>query len=91
MPAEAWFRFELRDFVRDTLLARDSACRAFFNSQAVEAIVSLQEQGKLSGHQEVWSLLVFEFWHRRFISDSQSAHSTAALALENSVFAKRGA
>src|SRR6185503_15311281 len=48
MPAAAWFRFELRDFVRDTLLARDSACRKFFNPQAIEEIVSLQEKGKFS-------------------------------------------
>jgi asparagine synthase (glutamine-hydrolysing) len=67
IPAEAWFRFELRDFVRDTLLAHDSSCRQFFDPQAVEEIVSLQEKGKFSGYQEVWSLLVFEFWHKQFI------------------------
>jgi asparagine synthase (glutamine-hydrolysing) len=66
-PAAAWFRSELRDFVRDTLLARDSACRKFFDPQAVEGIVSLQEKGKFSGFQEVWSMLVFEFWHKQFI------------------------
>jgi asparagine synthase (glutamine-hydrolysing) len=67
MPAETWFRLELRDFVRDTLLARDSACRGFFDPQSVEEIVNLQEKGKFSGYQEVWSLIVFEFWHKQFI------------------------
>jgi asparagine synthase (glutamine-hydrolysing) len=66
-PASAWFRHELRDFVRDTLLSHDGACRRFFNPQAVEAIVVSQEKGRFSGFQEVWSLLVFEFWHRQFI------------------------
>ena len=68
-PAAAWFRSELRDFVRETLLARDSACRKFFDPQAVEGIVSLQEKGKFSGFQEVWSLLVFESWHKQFIEE----------------------
>jgi len=67
MPAAAWFRTELREFVRDTLLSRSSACRDFFNQQAVEEIVERQEAGKLSGYQEVWSLLVFENWHKQFI------------------------
>jgi asparagine synthase (glutamine-hydrolysing) len=66
-PAAAWFRTELRGFVRETLLSNDSACRKFFDPQAVEGIVSLQEKGKFSGFQEVWSLLVFEFWHKQFI------------------------
>jgi asparagine synthase (glutamine-hydrolysing) len=69
MPAETWLRFELRDFVRDTLLARDSACRGFFDAQAIEEIVNLQERGKFSGYQEVWSLMVFEFWHKQFIEE----------------------
>ena len=73
VPAEAWFRFELRDFVRETLLARDSACRRFFDAQAVEEVVNLQEMGKFSGHQEVWSLLVFEFWHKQFIEEFMPA------------------
>src|SRR5262249_34208773 len=70
MPAQAWFRYELRDFVRDTLLARDSACMEFFDQQAIQQIVNMQEQGRLTGYQEVWSLLVFEFWYKQFIQES---------------------
>jgi len=91
MPAETWFRFELRDFVHDTLLARDSACREFFDSQAVEEIVALQEKGKYSGFQEVWSLLVFEYWHKQFIDNFVPAHAAGTTAVEADVFAKHGA
>jgi asparagine synthase (glutamine-hydrolysing) len=69
VPVLSWLRHDLRDFVRDTLLARDSACSKFFDPQAVEEIVSLQEKGKFSGYQEVWSLLIFESWHKQFIQD----------------------
>jgi asparagine synthase (glutamine-hydrolysing) len=91
IPAEAWFRFELRDFVRDMLLGPGSACSEFFDRQAIEEIVTLQERGKFSGHQEVWSLLVFEFWHRQFIKDSISAHAPVEPAVEVDVLAGRGA
>jgi asparagine synthase (glutamine-hydrolysing) len=73
-PAAAWFRFELRDFVRDTLLATNAACRDFFDAQAVEDIVARHEKGRFSGFQEIWSLLVFEYWHRQFIDEFTPAH-----------------
>ena len=91
IPAESWFRFELRDFVRDTLLSRNSACRRFFDSQAIEEIVALQERGKVSGHQEVWSLLVFESWHKQFIEKCQPAHAAGSPEVEADVLARRGA
>jgi len=91
IPAEAWFRFELRDFVRDTLLARNSACREFFDPQAIEEIVSLQEKGKFAGHQEVWSMLVFESWHKQFIEQFVPAPAVKRPAVEVDVFAERGA
>ncbi len=81
-PAAAWFRTELRDFVRDTLVSRHSACGNVFDPQAVERVVSLHEKGKFSGFQEVWSLLVFEFWHRQFIEEPASAHVPARGAVE---------
>jgi asparagine synthase (glutamine-hydrolysing) len=71
MPASAWFRTELREFVRDTLLSRSSACREYFNPQAIEEIVCRQEEGKFSGYQEIWSLIVFESWHQQFIETSE--------------------
>jgi asparagine synthase (glutamine-hydrolysing) len=90
-PAAAWFRFELRDFVRDTLLARHSACREFFSPQAIEEIVGRQGRGKISGFQEVWSLLVFEFWHKHFIEEFVPAHVSETSPVESDVFAGGGA
>jgi asparagine synthase (glutamine-hydrolysing) len=91
IPAGAWFRFQLRDFVRDTLLARDSACREFFDPQAIEQIVSLQETGRLNGFQEVWSLLLFESWHKRFVRETAAAQSSGPSSAGVDVFAGRGA
>jgi asparagine synthase (glutamine-hydrolysing) len=74
MPAASLLRSELSDFVHDALLSSNSACRQFFEPQALEDIVTRQEKGRLSGYQTVWSLLVFELWHRTFVTNSRSAH-----------------
>src|SRR6516162_8067899 len=70
MPAAAWFRTDLREFVRDSLLGHGAACGDYFNPQAIKEIVARQEEGKISGFQEVWSLIVFEYWHKYFIEQS---------------------
>jgi asparagine synthase (glutamine-hydrolysing) len=76
MPAAAWFRTDLREFVRDTLLARESAVRDYLNRRAIEDAVVRQEEGKISGFQEIWSLIVFEYWHKYFIEQSVSARAS---------------
>ena len=91
MPAAAWFRFELRNFVRETLLARSSACRNYFDAKAIETIVDRQEEGKLSGFQEVWSLLVFEFWHKEFIEGFIPAGTEERPSVKLDLIAGRGA
>jgi asparagine synthase (glutamine-hydrolysing) len=91
IPADSWFRFELRDFVRDTLLARNSSCRQFFDAQAIDEIVSMQERGSLSGFQEVWSLLVFESWHKQFVDEFAPAPAVGDGAVDLNAFAGRGA
>ena len=79
MPAVSWLRHDMGNFVRETLLAGDSACRNFFEPQAIEEIVGLQEKGKFSGYQEVWSLLVFESWHRQFMESVETPHVASEL------------
>jgi asparagine synthase (glutamine-hydrolysing) len=90
-PAGAWFRFELKDFVRDTLLARNAACRQVFEPQAIEDIVARQEKGKFSGFQETWSLLVFEFWHKQFIGEFVPASVPEERAVEVDAQSRHGA
>jgi len=91
IPADTWFRFELRDFVRDTLLSPFSACSEFFDRRAVEQLIARQEKGKISGFQEIWSLLVFESWHKQFIQQAVAAHAAGESRGGSNVFAGRGA
>jgi asparagine synthase (glutamine-hydrolysing) len=91
MPAGAWFRTHLREFVRDTLLGHDSACGRYFDRQAIEDIVDLQEKGKFSGYQEVWSLVVFDQWHKQFIEECDTADASHTTAVGPDEYVGRGA
>src|SRR6058998_3772816 len=86
-PTASWLRYDLREFVRDTLFATNSACKEFFDPQAIERIVTLHERGKFSGYQEVWSLLVFECWHKQFIRELVPSHAFRQATIEVDAYA----
>jgi len=69
IPIASWLRTSLRQFTRDHLLSRDSACGRFVDRGETARLVQEHEQGRTDRSQEIWTLLVFEFWHRRFIED----------------------
>ena len=69
IPISSWLRGPLRQFTRDHLLARDSACGAFLDRDAVARVVNEHCQGRADRSQEIWTLLVFELWHRQFIEN----------------------
>ncbi len=78
MPTTSLLRAELGGFVHDALLSPNSACRQFFEPQGLENLVMRQEKGRLPGYQTIWSLLVFELWHRTFVTQSRAAHAQEA-------------
>ena len=72
IPIASWLRTSLREFTRDHLLARDSACSRYVDRDETARVVQEHEQGRADRSQEIWTLLVFEFWHRRFIENQPS-------------------
>jgi asparagine synthase (glutamine-hydrolysing) len=72
VPTEFWLRSQLRDLVRDSVLCPDSACRQFFSYPVLEEIISENEAKVAWRHQDVWTLLIFEFWYRIFIRGQAS-------------------
>ena len=72
-PTASWLRFELRDFVADTILRSGAACRDYFRPRGLEAIVNRHWKQTSYGYQDVWSLVVFEQWYRRFMARENAA------------------
>ena len=50
-------------------------------------VVTLHERGKFSGYQEVWSLLVFECWHKQFIRELVPSHAFRQATIEVDAYA----
>jgi hypothetical protein len=44
--------------------------RDYMNVKVIEKVVQQHEQGRFDRNQEIWTLLVFEFWHRVFMNRS---------------------
>ena len=66
VPYARWLREDLREFVHDTVLAGDSFCSQYLQRPAVERLLE-RNVADGSAPKEVFSLLVLELWHRRFI------------------------
>lgn len=67
VPTACWLRRQLKDFTREILLAPDSACRLYMDPSTLSRMAHEHEQGSVDRNQELWTLLVFEFWHRVFM------------------------
>jgi hypothetical protein len=90
VPTESWLRGDLKDFVHDTLLASDAACRGYMDSQVIEKIVSEHEKGAENRRQEIWTLLVFEIWHRLFMDRRAGQLTVGAVYDRARPYAARG-
>jgi asparagine synthase (glutamine-hydrolysing) len=69
-PIDSWFQSELDGFVRDTLLAKSSACRELFDATFVERMLGEHRDRKRDHRRRIFALLSFELWYRRFLRSS---------------------
>jgi asparagine synthase (glutamine-hydrolysing) len=64
VPLGTWFRGDLRDYMRDLLLAPDARYRGMLSAAYVESLVSRHLGGDANFGHQLWSLLCFEQWLR---------------------------
>jgi len=62
VPLDAWFRTELRDFVRDTLLAPSAALGHYVRTDRIRRLIDDHLGGRTNAGQRLWSLVCFERW-----------------------------
>ena len=62
VPLDAWFRGELRDYVRDTLLGRSTASQAYVKRDGVERLIDDHQRGRANVGHRLWTLVCFERW-----------------------------
>jgi asparagine synthase (glutamine-hydrolysing) len=70
VPLEEWINLELRDQIRETLREPRTRQRGYVNSDYVDLILDEHHKGRRDHSQPLWSLLILELWHRRYIDQS---------------------
>ena len=90
VPLDAWFRGPLEPLARETLLSRRASARGYFNPTAVEQLLNHHLSGRMNYGHHLWSLMMFELWHQRFVDTAEglavsSASSERAIRLARTV------
>lgn len=78
VPYESWMRNELKDWVRDVLLDRQSLDRGYFNRSCIEGIIDRDNRFHVHP-KEILSLVSLELWHRSFIDGARNAAASASV------------
>jgi asparagine synthase (glutamine-hydrolysing) len=73
VPLGAWFRGDLREYMRDMLLPSDARYRDMLSGPFVEGLVAKHLSGRANVGQQLWSLICFERWLRVLPEWSRSA------------------
>jgi asparagine synthase (glutamine-hydrolysing) len=64
VPLAVWFTEDLRDFLRDLLLARDARLREYVDQGYVNRLCQAHMSGRADYSARLWTLLTFETWLR---------------------------
>lgn len=82
IPLGRWFRGQLSLYVRDLLLSRKSLERGLFRKSYIERLIELNDRGR-SLDLQLWTLITFELWCRRFVDESAFCRSISSTARGN--------
>jgi asparagine synthase (glutamine-hydrolysing) len=67
VPLDYWFRGSMGEMLRDTLLSKRALERSYFVKPAIERLIDDHLSGAGNWKNQLWTLLMLELWHRRFI------------------------
>ena len=66
VPLDSWFRHELRDLTRDTLLADSAKTREFFRQETVQELLDQHDKRYFDHSARLWALVMLETWLREW-------------------------
>ena len=73
IPVAAWFRSELRDALQDELSPARLDRQGLFEPAEVGRLISEHLSGRRDHRKALWTLFVFQLWHRRWLETRPSA------------------
>ena len=80
VPLGAWFRGNLKELFTDTLLSSAALHRGYFQPAFVRRLVDEHLAGRRDHTLRLWQLVVFERWHREYVTAERSALPISAPA-----------
>jgi asparagine synthase (glutamine-hydrolysing) len=80
VPLAAWFRGPLRSKVQDAILGSHLADTGYFNQRYLKQLVENHQSGLRDHSAPLWSLLMFEAFLRRSITDTVAPSELEAMA-----------
>jgi asparagine synthase (glutamine-hydrolysing) len=79
IPLGRWFRGQLGSYMRDLLLSQKSIERGLFRKSYIERLIQMNDRGRPLDLQ-LWSLITFELWCRRFIDEGAFCRAVPSTA-----------
>jgi asparagine synthase (glutamine-hydrolysing) len=67
VPLAKWFRTELRETLRGTLLDDKSTKRGLFKQEFLKRMVNEHIDGQRDWSSRLWELLFLETWFREYV------------------------
>lgn len=67
VPVQEWINKQLRGRIRDTLTSSQSRQRGYIEPSYLNTLLDEHETGRRDHSMAVWSLFMFELWHREFM------------------------
>lgn len=66
VPLAQWMRQDLHEFAQSRLFAPSAGISRFFDNRMLKNIWNQHQSGKFDHSNELWSLLMFELWWKRY-------------------------
>jgi asparagine synthase (glutamine-hydrolysing) len=72
VPIANWLRTDLKGWVRELLLDRETLDRGYFDKNCIEQLISQNDVRGGFYSKEIFSLVALELWHREFVGNRSS-------------------
>jgi asparagine synthase (glutamine-hydrolysing) len=73
IPVAAWLKSELRERLRDELSPARLKAQGIFDAVEVNRLVSEHLAGRRDHRKQLWTLLMFQLWYRRWVEERRHA------------------
>ena len=67
IPIAEWLKGRLNPLMHEMLAPERLKSQGLFEADYVQRLIREHETGSASHHKELWTLLVFQLWHQRFL------------------------